>query len=274
MACRRPRRLPEGCDVSGGASHAPRYRPAAETVPGECHRLARLVARLGLASLDLHSMKLLIALCVVAGAALVYLMSVASSNTELFAKHYQLLLRLGGGLALGLMALIVYQLAILRKKLRERVFGSKLTLRLMVVFALMALIPGGLMYAVSFQFIQRSIESWFDVRVDESLDTGLRLAQNTLQNSVKELGDKAESMANSLSLSGAVDVGTLNRLREQHSIEEAMLLSSRGRVIAQAGAEPVALLSDLPSPNMLRQVRAQQRVGQVEDIPERGMYFR
>jgi len=63
-------------------------------------------------------MKLLIALCVVTGAALVYLMSEASSNTELFAKNYELLLYLGGGLAAGLMGLIVYQLAVLRKKLR------------------------------------------------------------------------------------------------------------------------------------------------------------
>jgi len=92
-------------------------------------------------------MRVLILLCVVAGAALVYLMSVASSNNELFAKNYSLLMYLGGGLALGLMGLIVYQLMVLRRKLRERVFGSKLTLRLMVVFALMALIPGGLVYA-------------------------------------------------------------------------------------------------------------------------------
>ena len=144
----------------------------------------------------------------------------------------------------------------------------------MVVFALMALIPGGLVYAISFQFIQRSIESWFDVRVDDSLNVGLRLAQSALQNSVKELGDKAESMANALAVSQASDVATLNRLREQHSIEEAMLVSSRGRLIAQAGAEPVALLSDLPSANVLRQVRTQQRVQAIDDIPDRGMYFR
>jgi PAS domain S-box-containing protein len=219
-------------------------------------------------------MKLLIALCVVAGAALVYLMSVASSNTELFAKHYQLLLYIGGGLAAGLMGLIVYQLAILRRKLRERVFGSKLTLRLMVVFALMALIPGGLVYAISFQFLQRSIESWFDVRVDESLRGGLKLAQNALQNSLKELGDKADTMAMALASSQAVEVATLNRLREQLSIEEATLLTARGRVIAQAGVEPVALLPDLPGPNVLRQVRAQQRITQIEDIPDRGMYLR
>ena len=219
-------------------------------------------------------MKLLIALCVVTGAALVYLMSEASSNTELFAKNYQLLLYVGGGLAAGLMGLILYQLALLRRKLRERVFGSKLTLRLMVVFALMALIPGGLVYAISFQFLQRSIESWFDVRVDESLRGGLKLAQNALQNSLKELADKADTMATTLALSQAVEATTLNRLREQHSIEEATLLSSRGRVIAQAGSDPVALLPDLPGPNVLRQVRAQQRVTQIEDIPERGMYLR
>jgi len=218
--------------------------------------------------------KPLIFLCVVAGAALVYLMSEASANTTLFAKNYQLLLYLGGGLALGLMGLIGYQLMLLRRKLRARVFGSKLTLRLMVVFALMALIPGGLVYAISFQFLQRSIESWFDVRVDESLKGGLRLARSAMENSLKELALKAESMSISLASTQAVEATTLNRLREQHSIEEATLLTARGRVIAQAGSEPVALLPDLPPPNVLRQVRSQQSVRSIEDIPGRGLYLR
>jgi nitrogen fixation/metabolism regulation signal transduction histidine kinase len=220
-------------------------------------------------------MKPLIFLCVVAGAALVYLMSEASANTTAFAQNLDLLLGVSGGLALGLMALIGYQLLTLRRKLRERVFGSKLTLRLMVVFALMALIPGGLVYAISFQFLQRSIESWFDVRVDESLKGGINLALGAMQNSLKELGDKAETMAQSLATSQAIEAASLNRLREQHSIEEATLLTSRGRVIAQSGAEPFALLPDnLPGPNLLRQVRTQQRVPLIEDIPDRGLYLR
>src|SRR6185503_19595029 len=127
-----------------------------------------------------------------------------------------------------------------------------------VVFALMALIPGGLVYAISFQFLQRSIESWFDVRVDESLKGGINLAQGAMQNSLKELAEKADAMANALALSQASEAATLNRLREQHSIEEATLLTSRGRVIAQAGAEPVMLLPELPSAMVMRQVRSQQ----------------
>jgi nitrogen fixation/metabolism regulation signal transduction histidine kinase len=219
-------------------------------------------------------MKALIFLCVVTGAALVYLMSEASSNTALFAQNYPMLLGLGGGLALGLMALIVYQLLLLRKKLRERVFGSKLTLRLMAVFTLMALIPGGLVYAISFQFLQRSIESWFDVKVDESLKGGINLARSALENSLKELTQKAEAMAHSLATSQAVEAASLNRLREQYSVEEATLLTSRGRVIAQSGAEPIALLPDLPTANTLRQVRLQQPIPSIESIPDRGLYLR
>src|SRR6188508_1032156 len=218
-------------------------------------------------------MKPLIFLCVVAGAALVYLMSEASSNTELFAKNYQLLLYIGGGLAVGLMGLIVYQLAILRRKLRERVFGSKLTLRLMVVFALMALIPGGLVYAISFQFLQRSIDSWFEVRLDESLNRGIQLARNALESQLKELEKKGEAMANALASSQAIEAATLNRVREQHSVEDATLMTPRGRLIAQSGAEPVALLPDLPSPDMLRQVRQQRPVAKFEPIGEKGIFL-
>jgi nitrogen fixation/metabolism regulation signal transduction histidine kinase len=219
-------------------------------------------------------MKPLIFLCVVAGAALVYLMSEASANSALFAENYSLLLRVAAALALGLMGLIGYQLMLLRRKLRERVFGSKLTLRLMVVFALMALIPGGMVYAISFQFLQSSIESWFDVRVDESLKGGINLAQGAMQNSLKELGEKADTMAQALATSQAIEAATLNRLREQHSIEEATLFTSRGRILAQSGSEPVALLPDLPGANVLRQVRTQQRVSSIEDIPERGLFLR
>jgi nitrogen fixation/metabolism regulation signal transduction histidine kinase len=219
-------------------------------------------------------MKVLIFLCVVAGAGLVYLMSEASSNNALFAQNYPLLLGLGGGLALGLAALIIYQLMVLRRKLRERVFGSKLTARLMVVFFLMAVIPGGLVYAISFQFLQRSIESWFNVRVDESLKSGLNLARNALESARDQLAQKADAMAQTLAASQATEAATLNRLREQHSIEEATLMTPRGKVIAQSGVEPVTLLPELPSAAVLRQVRSQQPVRTIEAIPERGLYLR
>jgi nitrogen fixation/metabolism regulation signal transduction histidine kinase len=211
---------------------------------------------------------------VVTGAGLVYLMSQASSNTTLFTQNYPTLLGLGGLLSLGLMLLIGYQLLVLRRKLKERVFGSKLTLRLMVVFALMALVPGGLVYAISFQFLQSSIESWFDVRMDKALEGGLNLARSSLDNSLRELGQKAGGMAQSLATAQAVEPATLSRLREQYGVEEATLFNQRGKVIAFAGTEATSLQPDLPGSNVLRQVRAQQPVRSIESIPDRGLVLR
>ncbi len=219
-------------------------------------------------------MRPLILLCVVTGAGLVYLMSQASSNTTLFTQNYPALLGLGGLLSLGLMALIGYQMVVLRRKLKERVFGSKLTLRLMVVFALMALVPGGLVYAISFQFLQRSIESWFDVRMDKALEGGLNLARSTLDSSLRELAQKAESMAQSLASAQGIEPATLNRLREQYGVEEATLFTQRGKVLAFASLDATSLQPDLPGPNVVRQVRAQQQVRSIESVPDRGLLLR
>ena len=74
-------------------------------------------------------------------------------------------------------------------------FGSKLTLRLVLLFSLVAVLPGALVYAVSVQFLNKSIESWFDVRVDKALEGGLSLGRTTLDNMLRDLNAKAESMA-------------------------------------------------------------------------------
>jgi nitrogen fixation/metabolism regulation signal transduction histidine kinase len=219
-------------------------------------------------------MKLLVFLCVVTGGALVYLMSEASSNNAFFQSNYLLLLSLGVALAAGLLVLIGYQFWVIVSKVRRRVFGSILTRRLMMVFILMALIPGGLMYAVSFQFLQRSIESWFDVRLEDPLTRGLSLGQRVLQNSLKDLQQKGEVMAQSLAAQPGNEVATLNRLRETHSIDEATLLNSRGVRIAQSSAEPLSLVNELPSGDVLRQVRSQQRVAKIEPMGDKGLYLR
>jgi len=103
--------------------------------------------------------KYLLIVCAVVGAVTLYLLATASANTALFAQHYPELLALNGGLAVCLALLVAYQLYALRRKLKARVFGAKLTVRLVLLFALVAVLPGALVYGVSVQFVARSIES-------------------------------------------------------------------------------------------------------------------
>ncbi|MDP2828696.1 MAG: ATP-binding protein [Sulfuricellaceae bacterium] len=224
-------------------------------------------------------MRYVVFLAVALGAVLLYLLSRASGNTAAFSQNYTLLLVLNLGVAVSLMALIGYQLWVLWKKIRQRVFGAKLTLRMLWMFGLMALLPGSLVYGVSVQFLNKSIESWFDVRVDHALEGGLSLGQSVLDNLLHELAKKGENMALDIADRPVSEHLTLlNALREQVNVQEATLFTGRGRVIAVSSSEPSSgqggLLPELPSASVLRQVRQQQAYSVIETITGKGLFLR
>ena len=226
-------------------------------------------------SLMSRGMRFLVALGILLGAVMLYLLAGASANTPWFSSDLPLLLGLGVSLVVLLLMLVGYQLLALRRRLRARVFGSKLTLRLVLLFTLVAVLPGALVYAVSVQFLSRSIESWFDVRVDKALEGGLSLGRANLDNMLRDLRGEAESMALSISERSAVrQVAALNSLRERAGVHEATLLDSTGAVIAFSALEPSRLIPELLSPSVVRQVRMQQPYSAIEALDEGGLQLR
>jgi two-component system, NtrC family, nitrogen regulation sensor histidine kinase NtrY len=233
--------------------------------------LARIVRR----SLLSRGMQFLIALVLSLGGVMLYLLSGASANTPWFSSDLPLLLALGVGVVLILMLVVGYQLLLLRRRLNARIFGSKLTLRLVLLFALVAVLPGALVYAVSVQFLSRSIESWFDVRVEKALEGGLSLGRVTLDNMLKELRRKADTMTLVLSERATPrQLATLNALREQAAVNEATLLRTDGSVIAFSSADATSLVPELPSPSVVRRVRMQQPYSAIEALAEGGLQLR
>lgn len=220
-------------------------------------------------------MRYLLLLSVVLGIAAIFLLASASANTALFSEYYPVLLGINLAIALLLAAMAVYQLISLRKRLKAGVFGAKLTVRLVILFALMAMFPGALIYGVSVQFVSKSIESWFDVRLDSALESGLNLGRGTLDGRLKELAAKADTMASRLSLHPAADhIALLQTLREQAAVGEATLFSARGKVLVFSGDEPRGIVPDAPSAAAMRQIRLQQTYSVIESIPGRGLYLR
>ena len=213
--------------------------------------------------------------CVSLGAVLLYLLSRASSNTASFGQHYTLLIVLNSLLAVVLAGLIIYQVWVVSKRIRDRVFGARLTLRLIILFALMAVVPGTLIYAVSVQFLTRSIESWFDVRVDAALEGGINLGRSVLDAQLQDLVKKSEAAALNLAdESVSTQFMSVNRLREQIGVQEATLFSSRGHVLAFSSTEPSSLTPLFPSPSILRTVRAQRPYSSIETLGNKGLYLR
>jgi len=206
-------------------------------------------------------MTLLLSVGAALAAVLLFLLATASGNSSLLEQHYTLLLGLNTGLAAFFVGLVVYQLAKLVREYRAQVFGSRLTLRLLVLFAAIAVIPGLLVYTVSVQFLTRSIESWFDVKVDAALEGGINLGQGIIDRMRTDLADKARSVGLELADSAASQQGfLLDKLREQSGAQEAVIVTGSGTVVASASGTLSMLVPDLPNPRELRQARLNRSV--------------
>ncbi|UJP06505.1 MAG: ATP-binding protein [Nitrosomonas sp.] len=219
-------------------------------------------------------MKYLLIVFAGVGAVLLFLLATAGANTEFFERKYQLLLVINIAFVLFLMVVVGAMLWRFRRRLKSGVFGSRLALRLMLVFSLMAILPGALVYAVSVQFLEKSIESWFDVKVDRALEGGLNLGQTMLENLLEELQKKAQATALTMSESSSPPLSVLNELSLQSKVEEATLFNQEGKVIAFSSQSETAIFPEMPSAVIVRHIRTQKSYAAIETLAERGLYLR
>ena len=123
------------------------------------------------------------------------------------------------------------------------------------------------------EFAVKSIQSWFDVRVDAALEGGLNLGRNALDYLLNDLSSKARTMA--LDLSDRSDsVARLNRLREQAGAGSATLFTASGQVVASSTAELTTLLPETPNHTLLRQVRQGRDYAATEGDAASGLTLR
>ena len=203
-----------------------------------------------------------------------FLLATATENTELFARGYDTLLVINVALVAVLMAIVGWQLWRLRRNYSRGVFGSRLGARLVLLFALVAVLPGALVYAVSVQFLGRSIESWFDVRVDRALEGGLALGRNALDYLIRETTNRATQIADQVADPPGPVAVALSRATEQAGVTEAALFNASGGVLAVAGAGSGPVSPEPPPPQALRRARLQQPTSSIDQQAGGGIRLR
>lgn len=190
-------------------------------------------------------------------AILLFLLASASSNTtKMFGQYYLELLGLNILLATGLAATLAVKLYKLFRKVKQRVFGSRITLRMTMMFALVAAVPGLLMYILSVQFLTRSIDTWFDVRVDTALERGLNLGHSAIDYSLQDLERRGRIISQVINENGSNDIDLFSKLailREQFNIQKMTLFSLDGKVLANLSGDSDKAAPLPPNPDQLRQ---------------------
>ncbi len=202
---------------------------------------------------------------------LLFMLAQATGNRELYERYYAILFVLNVAVAGLLLVIIVWAVVRMGLRLKRGKFGSRLLVKLAAIFALVGLLPGLMIYVVSYQFVSRSIESWFDVRVESALAAGLQLGRATIEQEASDLGSRTRSAAAQVAQgSDATSSLAIERLREQIGARDLTLWSGSGQLLASASDTRSLSLQapERPSAATMRMARSQGVVTQIDGLDD------
>ncbi|MGK0673481.1 MAG: ATP-binding protein [Halothiobacillaceae bacterium] len=185
-----------------------------------------------------------------------YLLTDALQHSTRYESLYVWLLGFNVVGVLFLLMVVAVNLWRLVQSLRAHVPGARLTLRFLGAFVALSLAPVAIVFYFSLDFIQRGIDSWFDVQIEQALNDALELSRAALDVRMREAVRMTSRVAGLLadveSERAALELDTLRR--ETEAIEMT-LFGVGNTIIASASDDTHGILPARPNEAMLMHVR-------------------
>ena len=159
---------------------------------------------------------------------------------------------------------VVVMAALLARKLRQlvrdyrlHVPGSRLTARTVAIFGALVVVPLLVIYLFSLEFLNRGIDSWFNVEIRQGLNDAVALSRSALDLRTREQGRRTEGLAAALSdRSSASLPALLDEERRASGARELIVFGSNGEVLAASIEAREALIDPQIPREVLMQVRS------------------
>jgi nitrogen fixation/metabolism regulation signal transduction histidine kinase len=201
---------------------------------------------------------------------LLVLLSIASSNTEFFDSYFIWLYAANVAIGICLLLVILTLAIVIAIRWRRGRFGTRLIAKLAMIFALVGVVPGLILYGVSLQFVSRSIETWFDVKVESALNSGLELGRVTLQVAQEEILAEgtfiAEQVTQVPSGTSSEQVGAMvMKIRNQFGIQEVSLFTMKRELIFSSELKSKKYLP-APSPDIIAEAFKKKGLTSLDQI--------
>ncbi len=204
-----------------------------------------------------------------------YLMADATRSETSFAELHYWLLPFNILLLAVFLILIVFNIARLVTQVIKRQPGSKLTLRLLLMFVLLAIVPVGIVYTFSIWLLQEGVDSWFDADVEQALQDSVDLSRSSLDLHMRKLRRQTEPMINELADATSLDAPLLiNDLLSRSGAAEIVLFDRSSRIIASGGEVGAAVLPRLPGETVMRLVSQGETYVGLDPIKDSGLHIR
>ncbi|MHA1568091.1 MAG: ATP-binding protein [Alphaproteobacteria bacterium] len=153
-----------------------------------------------------------------------------------------LLLNLDLVLLLALGAVVARAIVKLWTERRRRLAGSRLHVRFVVMFSIVAVTPAIIVALFSALFLNLGLQAWFDQKVGTALSQSLVVAKAYLREHRQIIRGDVLAMANDINREGSVLLRQPERLNRivtaqatLRSLPEAIVFTGSGRVLARSG---------------------------------------
>jgi len=187
--------------------------------------------------------------------AAILFMAQTAQNSEQFSRLHPWILMINVAGLVVLVGLLATKLAQLVRDWRGHVIGSRLKARMVWIFGVLATLPILLVYFFAVQFLNRGIDSWFNVEIRQSLDDALVLSRSALETRMREHLEATELAAEQLVTSGGQMPGLLESLRRQSGASEILVATDSGAIIAVSKGLSSEVVPDEVPGEVLLQVR-------------------
>ena len=184
------------------------------------------------------------------------MLSQAAQNSENFDQLANSILWVNILCLFVLMVLLVGNLFRLFRDYQQNIPGSRLKAKMVGMFVGLAIIPLLIVFYFSMQFINRGIDTWFNVEVETGLDDALTLSRNALAMQMRDHLSATEQIAQRLKETNSSQfIYEIGQLREEIGASEITLFGRNSRILATNSDLSVNNVPSRVSNEIMMQIR-------------------
>ena len=173
-----------------------------------------------------------------------------------------------------LVLIIINLVSLVRKRLRKQA-GSRLTTKLTILLVSLVLVPAATLYVFSTWLVTKSVDSWFDVKIEAALSDALDLSRHSLDTQLEQYNRMIGPIVSELNNTpDELSAYVLPSLLAQSGASEMSIISNNQNIIASVSTGEANLLPNLPDADALSETSQGRPYLGVDYIVDSGLFAR
>jgi len=177
-----------------------------------------------------------------------FLIADVKEGSDRFARHYVWVLVLTIAALVVMLVSIASRLIKLYRQVRREKPGARLTATMVRTFLVLTIPPALIVYLFSVQFLNETINGWFDVKVESALSDSIELGQRFLEMQTLQARNQVRQIADDIDMTPGNQLATqlLRRVSAAGPVELSVM-DYRGRIFRTANIDPNELVPSRPN---------------------------